>query len=457
MSNPVKLIVGGGVQCFGLPTQIRERAIKDLTFDNMAYKNAVKYGKYIAPNIHPFHEFFYYDRVNDMLFCPKGYIRPLLTMIRKAEVKYKIKDNTYSLPKDKLLHLEFKGKLRSYQEQAVSDMLRYPNGLLEAKTGSGKTIMAIALISKKKQPTLIIVHSKELLHQWCTRIRDFLGYQAGIIGDGQCTVHPITVGIAKSVKKHADSIKRKFGLVIVDECHKTPSTTFTECLIKLCARYTIGLSATPFRNDGLDRAINAFIGPTLHIVSSQELEDVGAVLKPEIYYVKTNYFTPKIAYIDIIQDLSKNAKRNKLVADVAVADIKQQNEAILIAVDRVQMGREISKILTEYGYPNYLLHGSVPSDKRKRIVADMRSGNVKILIATVSLIGEGFDMDKLHSLLLASPFKYPGRVIQVAGRVLRPEKGKTARIYDFRDDDITVLRKHGAVRQTVYKSQGWCH
>lgn len=78
-----------------------------------------------------------------------------------------------------------------------------------------------------------------------------------------------------------------------------------------------------------------------------------------------------------------------------------------------------------------------------------------MLVATISLIGEGFDMPGLGSLMLASPVKFKGRVIQTIGRILRPKEGKVARVYDLRDDLVPILYRQGKNRDKTYREQGW--
>lgn len=452
----VNVIIKSGVRITGLPKELKEMIKKDLTFKNKVYDDAVRFGRWISQDTLPKLSYWYEDKASGQFMVPKGYTRQLLQMLRDNGLgDYRIRDETYFLKKENLIDFKFNGEMRPYQEEAVNDLLAYPNGVLEAKTGAGKTAVGIYMIYKRQQPTLVIVHSKELLHQWRAQIKKFLGIEAGIIGDGKMDVRTVTVGIVNSVRANIKDIRRSFGFTIVDETHRTPSTLFTDALMFLQSKYTLGLSATPFRNDGLDLAINAFIGPLLHKVSPTMLHKIGAVLKPEIFFVSTKFYTPKTDYKSIIAELTKNEARNVLISKVAMADIQRQNQTILIAVDRVSMGTDISKILSGNGFKNHFLHGTIPDADRSYIVRSIKKGDVKVLIATIALIGEGFDVPGLHSLLLAAPIKYEGKVIQIVGRILRPEDGKTARLYDFRDDGIGILQRHGVARLKVYKEQGW--
>ena len=109
---------------------------------------------------------------------------------------------------------KFNGQLRTNQQEAVNDVLRRDFGVLNAATGSGKTTMALAIVAERQQSTLIVVHSEELLYQWCARIRQFLGVEAGLIGDGKYDVQPVTVGIINSVANH---LQRKRGLTPIHQ------------------------------------------------------------------------------------------------------------------------------------------------------------------------------------------------------------------------------------------------
>ena len=112
---------------------------------------------------------------------------------------------------------------------------------------------------------------------------------------------------------------------------------------------------------------------------------------------------------------------------------------------------ELGPIKTEDGRIKWIL-SQIP---RKKIVGEVKDNKVQVLIATVSLIGEGFDAPGLHALILGSPIKFEGRLIQVCGRVLRPEDDKYPRIYDFRDPLVDDFKYQGFARDKVYRKEGW--
>ena len=210
---------------------------------------------------------------------------------------------------------EFNGQLRPYQVQAVDGILGREFGVLEAGTGSGKTVMALAIIASRQQPTLVLVHTKELLYQWRDRIKTFLGIEAGLIGDGHLNIRPVSVGIVNTVRKQLDSLVERFGQVIVDECHRVPSTLFNEALRAFPAHYMLGLSATPYRRDGLDKIIAWYCGEHRAKVERTVLHEVGAVLRPKVHTVETGFdYWYADNYQDMVSALVKDKGRNELIA-----------------------------------------------------------------------------------------------------------------------------------------------
>jgi len=137
-------------------------------------------------------------------------------------------------------------------------------GALSAPTGSGKTVVTLALIAKRRQPVLIVVHTRELQDQWMARIETFLGIpreEVGIIGGGKKRIgSKITVALVQSLYKVAGDICHHVGHLVVDECHRAPSRTFTEAVTAFDCHYMTGLSATPWRRDGLSRLIYWYLG-----------------------------------------------------------------------------------------------------------------------------------------------------------------------------------------------------
>ena len=154
----------------------------------------------------------------------------------------------------------------------VEQVGRFDFGVLEAATGSGKTTMALALVTARQQPTLVIVPTVELMHQWADRAQQFFdGKICGKVGSGKFNIEWLTIGVVNSVHNHLHELAPKFGFLIIDEAHRTPAKMFAGTVSAFDSKYLLGLSATPYRRDGLDEVVNFHLGRLVHRVDKQRL------------------------------------------------------------------------------------------------------------------------------------------------------------------------------------------
>ena len=440
--NKTRMVIDNQITVFGASPEIINQLKKALSFSNPAYFEAKKHGRWLG-KISKTLCFFEEDQ--GCVRLPRGFIRGALDIVGRDIV---FQDDRRTLPE---VDFQFDGVLRSYQDEAVRTIFKKDFGILEALTGSGKTIVALAVIAQRKQPTLILCHTKELLVQWTDRIKSFLYVEAGLIGDGKFDVRPITVGIINSVRKHLDKLPAYFGQVIVDEVHRTPSTMFSEVVRVFDCKYMLGLSATPYRRDGLTNLIHWFIGSLAHRIDPKELEDAGAVLIPEIQTRETGFNYQKLLSL-IVTDTDRN---NQIIQDIMVET--RQPGIVLIVSDRIEHCQALRLLLKDQK-PNLIvevLAGKLIKRKeRMSLVEDIRAGKIKVVIATIQLIGEGFDCPLLSSLFLATPIKFSGRLIQVIGRILRPADDKKPRVYDYQDP-VGPLFASARSRAKTYHEMGW--
>ncbi len=385
----------------------------------------------------------FYESRPTGLTIPRGAIGLILELSRQQGIPVTISDHRRTLP---AVEFNFVGTLKVYQEKALQDVLSREMGTQQAPTGTGKTIIALAAIAARKQPTLIIVHSVELLNQWIERIETFLGIpreEIGIVGGGKMKIgEKITVGIVNSVYRVAADIRSRIGHLVVDECHRTPSRTFTEAVTTFDCRYMLGLSATPYRRDGLTKLIVWYLGRRID-VNAGELTSADIVLNVEVVTRETDFVTDLDAsqeYSRMLSDLTADHGRNELIAADVTREATNGGGICLVLSDRKEHCGALSDILSGHGVTSDVLTGSVGNGERKAIVERLHAGETKVLIATGQLIGEGFDCRELSTLFLATPIKFEGRLTQYLGRVLRPAPGKSkATVYDYVDKNVGVL------------------
>ncbi len=431
------------------PEVLTRQIKKDLTIKNPKYLAARRYSRWIGRDLKP--ELTFFREQDDELFFPRGYGNRAVQLCRQLTGQTpEIIDQRRLLEP---LELGFSGELRPYQEQAVQAVVRRSFGVLEAGTGSGKTVMALAVVAARRQPTIILVHSKELLHQWRERIRTFLGLEPGLVGDGRFDPRPVTVAIVNTARRRLEQLTPHFGQLIVDECHRVPASLFTDVVSGFDAHFMLGLSATAFRReDGMTRLIYCYMGDRVHAVDSGVLAASGAVVRPELVQKETGFSRGyRGEYAKLIKALVADDQRNEQIADDIAKLVHGGHQGtVLVVSDRVAHCETLRRKLYHRKVDAALLTGRVVPELRARIVREVQEGQVPVLISTVQLIGEGFDCPGLSTLVLATPIKFEGRLLQVVGRVMRPAEGKKALVIDYVDVLVPVLRRSAAARAEVF-------
>lgn len=438
----------------GPPDFFERDLMARLSFQNPAFLEATERGRWTG-NIPCTIASYTRDDLS-RLTVPRGFARQLCIIARMEGIPFTIKDQRRTLePVD----FAFTGRLWDFQANAVQSVLAHDFGTLAAPTGSGKTVMALAIIAARRQPALILVHTRELAAQWVDRIGAFLGIPAtdvGMIGSGKKRIgERITVALVQSLYRCASDVAQHVGFIVVDECHRTPSRTFTEAVGAFDSRYMLGLSATPWRRDKLSRLIFWHLGDVVHEVDRAALVEAGHLVEAEVVQRETSFRTDLDAseqYSRVLSELTIDPDRNAMiVADLAEA-ARKGSGICLALTDRKAHVETLHDMLRDQGIEAAALHGGLPAKERGRVVDALHEGKVHVLLATGQLIGEGFDLPALSALFLATPIRFSGRVLQYLGRVLRPARGKErATVVDFIDKGVPVLRASAAARAKIYK------
>lgn len=352
----------------------------------------------------------------------------------------------------------FDHPLREYQREAVESAHEAGGGIVSLPTGAGKTVVALRMIHDVGRRSIVFVHTKELLYQWCERIRDVLDVEPGMIGDGNSSEGPVTVAIMDSLVSQGTEDLADYGVVVMDECHRTSAAdTFHEAGQSVDAAFRVGLSATPWRRvSGEEMKIEGAVGSVAFEKVAPDLIEAGHLARPEWKTVDPADFgeqdTP-YAGDDWSRDLYtwnivECTARNDAIADT-VTDLANDGRSVLVPVDRKRHGEMLETRLSGSGgvTPAYLC-GEHDADRRHQVLGSFGSGDVNVLITT--LVKEGVDLPSINAVVLACGGKSSVKLIQIIGRALRPENGETAIVVDLRDRG-KYFGEHFESRQEAFR------
>jgi superfamily II DNA or RNA helicase len=451
---PLTLTLTHHLRLEGAPPELRQALMEKLEFPNPKWLENERMGRWNrgTPRVLKF-----YDKVGaDGLWIPRGCLRQVLLMCRRMGIEHRLDDRRRSLPP---VDFTFRGELRAFQATAVEQMLARDFGTLSSPTGSGKTVMALSMVARRRQPAVVIVHTKDLAAQWVERIDSYLGIPpeaCGMIAGGRIKIgREITVALVQSLYKCAEEVSKHIGFVVADECHRCPSRTFTEAVVCFDARFMLGLSATPWRRDQLSRLIFWHLGDVHHEVDKAGLVAAGEVLPAEVIVRETRFkpfHDPVTEYSKMLSELTADTERNLMIAQDVADEVREHPGIALVLSDRRAHCENLQALLRfRFKVASELMTGEMPIQERQEVVARLNTGRARVVIATGQLIGEGFDCRGLSTLFLATPVRFSGRVLQYLGRVLRPAPGKqTARVFDYVDAQVETLVKAAKSRQRVY-------
>jgi DNA or RNA helicases of superfamily II len=248
--------------------------------------------------------------------------------------------------------------------------------------------------------------------------------QVGQLGGGRNrTTGVVDVAMVQSLPRRDDiaAIAAGYGLVIVDECHHVPAVTFERAVRDIPVRRWLGLTATPYRRDGLQALMAMHCGPVRHRMAPRQESALRAL---DLVVHHTGH---KPAHDDehiqaIYRGLIEDAERTEAICkDIAAAVAAGRNCLVLTRwTEHLDL---IVETLAGRSIEPLVLHGKMGKRARTAVIqrlAEPRSDGGLLLVATASLIGEGFDCPPLDTLFLAFPIKFKGNVVQYVGRVLRP-------------------------------------
>lgn len=396
----------------------------------------------------------------DRLCVPRGLLDAARRVIETAGSRFELDDQRND---PVIVELSSAITLSHGQQAAVDDVIGNDHSVLVAPTGAGKTVMACAVIAAHQVPTLILVDRTPLVEQWKSRLMEHLGLgrrQIGRVAASAKSSGIVDIATLQAVARRADasSLFEGYGLVIVDECHHLPARSFEIAVRDARCRRWLGLTATPYRRDGLEAIITMQCGPVRHEIALADTAAAALARRLVVHDTQSSAGTGEMVAIqDVFRALVEDDVRTQQIAgDVAAAVRAGRNVLVLTQwTDHLDaLGIE----LRQRGAEPLVLKGGLGKKARAAVIDELNAESTptgQLLLATGSYLGEGFDSPSLDTLFLAFPLAFKGRVVQYIGRILRTTATKTdVEVHDYVDPG-PVFRKMHSKRVATYTSLGF--
>jgi len=353
--------------------------------------------------------------------------------------------------------MEFPLKLKPKQEPIVDAYLKSAEevggGIISVPCGYGKTVIGLYLASKLGVKTLVVVHKEFLVNQWKERIKQFLPYaRIGKIQGSKIFVegYDIVIGMLQSIsmKEYSEDVFKDFGFVIYDECHHLGAETFSRALLKTGCKYTLGLSATPNRLDGLSKVFQWHLGDIVFKINKRDDNNVLVKLIKYTPPISSNSAaTPALheedledfenindelnegvleGYNNVVLNYSKKPNMSRMINNICafyprtlkiikeVVECLKDGRKILILSDRREHLSVIKADLDKTEFTSgFYLGGMKEKDLEE-------TEEKQVILGTFMMASEGFDCKyPLDTIVLASP---KSNIEQAVGRILRQEE-----------------------------------
>ena len=358
--------------------------------------------------------------------------------------------------------LAFQGEMRDYQKDIVRKYLNHVGsgggGLLDVDPGKGKTVLALYILAQLRKKTLVVVHKSFLMNQWIERIEQFLpGARVGRI-QGQIVDiddKDIVLGMLQSLsmKEYPADMFDSFGLTVFDEVHHMGAEVFCQCMMKVTTMYTLGLSGTMQRKDGLTKVFKMFLGDVVH--------KEKAASEHRVIVKAINYCVDDAAFNETEYDYRGNPKFSTMIS--RVCDYAHRSEFILRVLqkelaenpDQQVMILAHNKSLLTYLH-KAIEHRGIAGGSVGYYVGGMKEADLKasesrkVIIATYAMASEGLDIKTLTTLVMASP---KTDVCQSVGRILRVKHGRPL-VIDIVDQQ-DIFRNQWYKRRAYYVKQNY--
>lgn len=448
-NTAIELIVRNKLYIYNLPETIKSQFKKAFTLDNPLYYKLMRSKNTRAMYGTPKEFKYYYDNNNEFIVL-RGLRNVVIKHLDKLGLKYTIKEDLVEKPISNIAMLP-NIEIRDYQEGIIGAIMmhRYPEGIIHASTGSGKTIVMLELIKRLNLTATILVPNTLVLRQIENEAKKFYGYTPDIIGDGSKKIGDVTISTFQSLfnnPKLLQELSDNTSILMIDECHGVVSDERIKVIKEFRPKYLYGFSGTLDREDGKAKAIEFVCGKIL-------AEYSATMLTPTVEIKYSSINIPVADYPTMVEYMSEHEGRNSLIKSLLNFE-RMVGRKVLVLTKRIEHSKLIYENLL--GKEGCYLILSDDKDRNDKLAKLKAGKDFECIIGTTSLLSQGFDLPQLDTLILACDMRSGILTKQSVGRILRLFEGKKQPlIIDIVDSKNPFFNRQAKARQAIYNKLNW--
>ena len=376
---------------------------------------------------------------------------------------------------------------RYYQNDCVEVGIRDMAGIFDLGTGGGKTLIAGLMGMKLNRLTLVLVNRTELVTQSKESFEKLMGVNIATMSEGNMDVSSqftvASVQTLSAILRRNDETSDLLKLylynvtcVFYDEAQnlKDPGM-YSEVSTHLVNNvYCIGLSGSPWRNDGATLEMNSMVGFPIYNKPTWKLEAEGFLVPTKCYFIQSitdvdvelKMVQRKTVEIDTITNryFKKKKEQTKYLElsaemyDEFIVDNDKRNNMIAELVNKYSRTKKILVLTRRKAHADILeqkinnvlkINNSVNMDYRKQMFKEFKNTRGIVLVGSIQIFSAGVDIPDLDIIVDATGHKSTTDTAQVVGRPKRLAPGKTMSYFIDFNDTSRFLREATKERKRI--------
>lgn len=394
-------------------------------------------------------------------FMPTGLYEDAIHALKTTDLPYKIEGEIEKLPynEPKVKNITF----REDQKRMIMSALDKQRGILIAPTGTGKSILALGIISAlpKKTKILFVAHTVDLITQFKNECIKY-NLSVGLVqGKNRDFSKQITCATIQTLDKYDQKeLSDFFDCIMIDEAHYVSSFSgrYAKLLNHSLAPMKIGFTATAHKEGEGLWASKSFLGNTIDELTVKEGNKKKLLAIPTVKFITLPKLSSSGMYkYDDFYDtfIVKNIHRNNIIIELA-KEYTKAGKSVLIFIKKILHGDVLEELAKKKKLDAIFCHGSTEGESRDNVLEELKNGK-KLCAISTAIWREGINIPALNVIINGVGGKSEIGTIQYVGRGTRLDKASnktSVTIYDFADP-YKFLAEHYAERQALFLEQDW--